>query len=66
MPEQGVARRVARAQELRHVIANKLTLPLTVLRELNQGRAVPPRLLERAIKELEAIMTWVDQQSPPR
>ena len=61
MAEQNVVRRVARAQQLRHVVANKLTLPLTVLRELHEGRAVPPRLLARAIQDLEAIMAWVDR-----
>ena len=61
MPEQSLVRRVARAQQLRHVIANKLTLPLTVLRELREGRAVPPRLVAQAIQDLEALMAWVDR-----
>ena len=62
MPESSIVRRVARAQHLRHVVANKLTLPLTVWRELRAGRAVEPRVLAHAIRDLEALMAWVDRQ----
>lgn len=57
-----VVRRVHRAQRLRHVTANKLTLPLTVLQHLQDGKAVEPRLLAKAIRDLEAIIEWVDGQ----
>ena len=47
--------RIHHQQHLRHVTANKLTLPLTVLRRLAVGEPVPPRLLQQAIRDLEAI-----------
>ena len=60
MPESDIVRRVARAQRLRHVVANKLTLPLTVLRELRDGRPVEPRVIEKAVQELESLMVSLD------
>ena len=53
-------------QRLRHVAANKLTAALIVLRELRDSRTVSPRLLERAIHDLEALMAWVDRQDRKR
>ena len=38
--------RAHQTQQLRHILANKLTLPLTVLRELRAGKAVAPRMLQ--------------------
>ena len=61
MPESALVRRVARQQRLRHVVANKLTLPLTVLRELHEGRAVEPRALAHAIRDLEALVASLDE-----
>ena len=61
-PESALVRRVARAQPLRHMVANKVTLPLTVLREQHAGRAVAPGALALAIRDLEALMAWVDEQ----
>lgn len=52
--------RVHRRQAVRHVVANKLQLALTVLRELEEGRVVPRSLAERAIKDLRAVMRFVD------
>ena len=60
MSESAILQRVARTQRLRHLIANKLTLPLTVLRELRAGRAVEPRVVAQAIRDLDALMTFVD------
>lgn len=60
MPKSAVLQHVARTQRLRHLIANKLTLPLTVLRELRAGRAVEPRVVAQAIRDLDALMTLVD------
>ena len=60
MPESAIVRRVARAQQLRHVVANKLTLPLTVLRELRDDRAVEPRVIAHAIRDLEALVASLD------
>ena len=57
---------MARAQHLRHVIANTLTLPLTVLRELHEGRTVEPRALAQAIRDLDALLAWVDTQPPSK
>lgn len=62
MPESSVLRHVARAQQLRHLVANKLTLPLTVLRELQAGRSVEPRVVAQAIRDLDALMASVDAQ----
>ena len=62
MPQSEIVRRVARAQRLRHVVANKLTLPLTVLRELRDGRPVERRVIEKAVQELEALIASVDAQ----
>ena len=62
MPISAIVRRVARTQRLRHLVANKLTLPLTVLRELHEGRSVEPRLLAKAIRDLDTLMASVDAQ----
>ncbi len=57
---------IHRKQRLRHLAANKLTAALTVLRELRDSRSVTPRLVERAISDLEALMAWVDRQDRKR
>ena len=61
MSKSTVVQRVVRAQRLRHVIANKLTLPLTVLRELHDGRAVEPRVISQAIQDLETLIALIDK-----
>ena len=63
MPQSSVVRRVARQQWLRHLVANKLTLPLTVLRELRAGRPVEPRVVAQAIRDLDALMASVDARA---
>ena len=60
MSESAVVRRVARRQQLRHIVANKVTLPLTVLRELHEGRAVESRVVARAIQDLETLVASID------
>lgn len=51
--------KVHQEQPLRHVLANKLTLALTVLRQLEDGKAVQPETLRRAIAELkEAVQVF--------
>jgi len=52
--------RVHRRQRFRHTAANKLTLPLTLLREIRDGRTVRPRLLQQAIKDLESIQELLE------
>lgn len=59
-------REVARTQALRHLVANKLTLPLTVLRCLRDGQPVPHRLFRQAVRDLEAIIRGVDRQIKER
>jgi len=58
-----LVQKVHRRQRVRHVVANKLQLALIVLQELEDGRVVPRRLAERAIKDLEAVMRFVDRSS---
>ena len=53
-------------QRLRHIAANKLSAALIVLRELRDSRTVSPRLVERAIRDLEALRAWVDRQDRKR
>jgi len=57
-----LVQKIHRRQRLRHIAANKLTAALTVLRELRNSRTVNPRLVERAIRDLEALMAWVDRK----
>lgn len=57
-----LVQKVHKAQRLRHITANKLTPALTVLRHLQEGKAVSPRLIQRAIQDLEAIIKWVDKK----
>lgn len=52
---------IHRSQELRHIVANKLTLPLTVLRYLLEGKTPDPQLIQKAIADLEAMMQDVDK-----
>ena len=59
MEGQRLVRKVHRRQAVRHVVANKIQLALTVLRELEDGRVVPRKLAERAIKNLEEIMRFM-------
>lgn len=42
-------------EQLRHLLGNKLTLPLTVLEQLRDGKPVSRRTIERAIRNLRAI-----------
>ena len=60
-----LVRKAHRAQSLRHVAANKLTLALTVLQELQEGKSVSRGVISRAIRDLKAIMRWVDRRGGP-
>lgn len=57
-----IVQQVHRRQRLRHIAANKLTAALTVLRHLRDGQAVSPKLVERAIRDLEALMRRADKK----
>lgn len=57
--------KVHQAQLLRHVVANKITLPLTVLGELSEGKSVDIALIERAIRDLKAIIQFVEEGKEP-
>jgi len=52
---------IHRAQRLRHTTANKLTLPLTILRHLRDGKRVTARQLTQAIRDLKALIRVVDR-----
>lgn len=54
---------VHQTQHLRHLIANKLTLPLVVLRDLQVGKLVNPTLIQRAIRDLAAIERFVSKET---
>ena len=43
---------IHRDQRLNHVAGSQLTLPLVVLRHLQEGQAVKPELIEQAIRDL--------------
>ncbi len=58
--------KVHRSQRLRHITANKLTPALTALRHLQEGKTVSPRLIQRAIQDLEAVIKWVDEEGQSR
>lgn len=57
-----IVQQVHRQQRLRHLTANKLTAALTALRHLQEGKPVSPKLLERAIRDLETLMERVDRK----
>jgi hypothetical protein len=49
-------------QEIRALIANKLTLPLVVLESLKDGRKVNSRTINRAINALKDLIAYVDKK----
>ena len=57
-----IVQQIHRKQRLRHITANKLTAALTALRHLRDGQSVSPKLLERVIRDLEALMERVDRE----
>ena len=61
-----LVQQVHRRQRLRHVMANKLTAALTALRYVQEGAPISPKLLERAIRDLEALMKLVDREDRER
>jgi len=57
--------KIHQSQLLRHVVANKITLPMTVLGEFSEGRSVDTALIERAIRDLKAIIQFVEDGKEP-
>ncbi len=53
--------RIHNKQQLGHILANKLTLPLTVLQELDAGRAVAPTIIRKAIRAMQQAIALVDE-----
>ena len=53
--------KVHQEQAWRHVLANRLSLPLTVLSQLEAGKSVPPQTLRRAIAELKEAVRVFDR-----
>lgn len=53
--------KVHQEQTGRHVLANRLSLPLTVLSQLEAGKTVPPQTLRRAIAELKEAVRVFDR-----
>ena len=52
---------VHRTQRLRHAVANRVTLPLTILRHLRDGQPVTQRQIAQAIRDLEALIHSLDR-----
>lgn len=52
---------IHRTQRFRHDTANKVTLPLIVLRHLRDGQPVTPGQLTQAIRDLKALIRVVDR-----
>ena len=57
--------KIHQSQLLRHVVANKITLPMTVLGELSEGKSVDVALIEQAIRDLKAIIKFVEDGKEP-
>ena len=57
--------KVHQEQAWRHVLANRLSLPLTVLSQLEAGKPVPPQTLRRAIAELKEAVRYFDRTADP-
>ena len=58
-----IVQQIHRRQRLRHLTANKLTAALTALRHLRDGQSIGPKLVERAIRDLEVLMEQVDRKN---
>jgi len=57
--------KVHQDQAVRHVLANRLSLPLTMLSQLEAGKLVPPQTLRRAIAELKEAVRMFDRITQP-
>ena len=53
-------------EQLRHLLSNKLTRPLTILGYLRDGKQVGRRTIERAIRDLQTIAEQFKPQSKKR
>ena len=49
-------------EQLRHLLGNKLTRPLTVLGHLREGKRVSRQVIGRAIRDLQAIAEQFETQ----
>ena len=49
-------------EQLRHLLGNKLTLPLTVLGHLRDGKRVSRGVIERAVRDLQAVAEQFEAQ----
>ena len=49
-------------EQLRHLLGNKLTRPLTVLGHLREGKRVSRQAIGRAIRDLQAIAEQFETQ----
>ena len=49
-------------EQLRHLLGNKLTLPLTVLSSLRDGKRISRRTIKRAVRDLQAITERFEAQ----
>ena len=61
--EKKLIAKIHHRQGVRHVVANKVQLALTILKELESERAVEPRLIKRAILDLRVILRFLDKQA---
>jgi len=58
----GSAEDFYQVEQLRHLLGNKLTRPLTVLGYLHAGKRVSRQTIERAIRDLQAIAQQFEMQ----
>ncbi len=58
--------KIHQSQLSRHVVANKITLPLTILGELSEGRSVNLALIKRAFRDLKAIVQFLEDGKEPK
>lgn len=63
MADRKLVARIHRRQGVRHVVANKVQLALTILKELESERTVEPRLIKRAVRDLEAIVKFMNESA---
>ena len=49
-------------EQLRHLLGNKLTLSLTILGQLREGKRVSRRVIGRTIRDLQAIAEQFEMQ----
>ncbi len=60
---EALLQELQQTQQLRHLLANKLTLPLTLLDHLQAGKSVTPRLFGLAIRDLRSLVELIKQEA---